>query len=97
MIGSDYELANEIILTAGNTIVKEFSDQSEATWKQLVKKYMIEDAITFPFVSMTITDNWVEFTLRYITDYKKRRTTKNQLYWKILKDIESTGNKVKFA
>lgn len=95
--GSDYELARKIILDTSKSIVGEFAENSRAAWEKIVKKYMIENAVTDPMVTLVTNDNWVEFTLRYIVDYKKRRTTKDKLYTEILKSIESTNGKVKFA
>lgn len=48
-------------------------------------------------VSLIANDNWVEFTLRYVVSYKKRRITKTELFTKILKEVESTNGKIKFA
>ena len=48
-------------------------------------------------VSLIVNDNWVEFTLRFVVDYKKRRLTKTQLFTKILTEIEGTKGEIKFA
>ncbi|MEZ4904828.1 MAG: hypothetical protein R2822_25305 [Spirosomataceae bacterium] len=48
-------------------------------------------------VSLIANDNWVEFTLRYVVSYKKRRATKTELFTQILQEIEATKGKVKFA
>ena len=44
-----------------------------------------------------MTDNWIEFNLRYIVDYKKRRFTKHLLSELIRKEIEATNGKVVLA
>ena len=48
-------------------------------------------------VSLVANDNWVEFTLRYVVDYKRRRFTKTELFTKILNTIEATNGDIKFA
>jgi hypothetical protein len=48
-------------------------------------------------VTLTANDNWVEFTLRYIVDYKSRRSTKDQLFENILNQIDNSGGLVKVA
>ena len=48
-------------------------------------------------VSLIATDNWVEFTLRYVVTYNKRRATKTELFTQILKSFEGTNGKIKFA
>lgn len=96
MFGSDYDLARNIIMEASDTIVKDYAAVSTQSWSRLVKKYMIENISTDSILFLTVTDNWVEFTLRFVTNDKKRRATKNNLFTKILKDVEATGNKDKF-
>lgn len=95
--GSDYKLAREIIKTAAEKIVGEYGRNSEKAWKEIVRQYMIEEATTKPIITITINDNWVEYTLRYTVNYKARRTTKDLLSEEILKAVEATKGKVKFA
>jgi len=71
--------------------------QSKDKWHELQNKYRLEEAETEPMVSLTANDNWVEFTLRYVVSYKKRRFTKTQLFTKILKSVEATKGEIKFA
>lgn len=95
--GSDYKLAKEIIKNSAEKVVGEFSENSEKAWNEIVKKYMIENATTKPMITMTINDNWVEYTLRYVVNYKARRITKDLLSEEILNAVEATKGKVKFA
>ncbi|MCB0293379.1 MAG: hypothetical protein KDH97_24205, partial [Calditrichaeota bacterium] len=37
------------------------------------------------------------FTLRYVVDFKKRRTIKDVLYWQIITAFDATQGKVTFA
>ena len=62
-----------------------------------VKKYLIEDAIVASTLSLRLTDNWIEFNLRYVVDYKKRRFTKNAIFIEILDEITKTNGKVELA
>ena len=45
-------------------------------------------------VALKITDDWVEFVLRYVVDYKKRRSTKDRISSRILDVIESSNGKI---
>lgn len=40
----------------------------------LLKKYLIENAQTDSMVTLIANNDWIEYTLRYMVDYKKRRT-----------------------
>ncbi|MFT5249978.1 MAG: small-conductance mechanosensitive channel [bacterium] len=95
--GSNYEMAQEIILSAGIEVAGELTVTSKEKWKSLQKKYRLEDAQTEPMISLVANDNWAEYTLRYVVDYKKRRNTKTILFSKILTQIETTDGAVKMA
>lgn len=95
--GSNYEMTKEILENTAEEIAGELTNQSREKWKSMQNKYRLEDAQTEPMVSLVANDNWVEFTLRYVVSYKKRRATKSALFTKILEQIESTNGKIKFA
>jgi small-conductance mechanosensitive channel len=94
---SDYRLAREILEKIIHTVIEEYSTYAKRAWKDIVKKYMIEEAMIDPVVTLVCTDNWIEFTVRYIADYKLRRATKNRLFGLILDEFEKTGGRVKIA
>jgi hypothetical protein len=95
--GSDYELVRRTLLDVAEEIVGDYTASAEDNWRRVVRKYLIEDAPLQPSVSMTANDNWVQFTLRYITDYKKRRTTKDVLFSRILARAAQTPERIVFA
>ena len=95
--GSNYDLAREILEQVGKEVAGDLTDKSTEKWTGLQTKYRLEDAQTAPMVSLIANDNWVEFTLRYIVNYKKRRFTKTLLFTQILKKVEATNGQVKFG
>lgn len=95
--GSNYDLAREIILKVGIEVAGDLSVTSKEKWKSLQFKYRLEDAQTEPMISLIANDNWAEYTLRYVVDYKRRRITKTALFSKILTQIEATNGQVKMA
>jgi len=95
--GSNYEKANAIFMNIGKEVAGDISDRSREKWVSLQQQYRLEEAQTEPMVSLIANDNWVEFTLRYVVSYKKRRVTKTKLFTKILNEIEATNGEIKFA
>lgn len=95
--GSDIELTKSIIIKIATKILAEFTINSKKQWKEVVSKYYIEDANVDPTLAMTLTDNWIQFNIRYIVNYKKRRLTKHALNDEIRKEIEKTNGKVILA
>jgi small-conductance mechanosensitive channel len=94
--GSDLVLAREITTTAKEELA-DFAQSAKAAWQELVRKFMIENAVVDPMVTMTANDNWVEFTLRYVVDFKHRRSTKDTLFSQILSRIDATEGRVGMA
>lgn len=95
--GSDVELAKSIVIGVATESLSEYVLESIADWKKVVDKYYIEDAKVEPTLAITLNDNWIEFNLRYIVDYKKRRITKHILNELIGKRIQETNGKVMLA
>lgn len=95
--GSDTKLAKTIIIKIASETLSEYVSKSVSEWNQVVNKYYIENAQVNPTLAITMTDNWIQFNLRYIVDYKKRRDTKHILNERIGKEIEKTGGKVQLA
>ncbi|CAM1335253.1 mechanosensitive ion channel family protein [Tenacibaculum aestuariivivum] len=95
--GSDIELAKVIIVKIASETLSEYVSTSMSEWNKVVNKYYIENAQVEPTLAITMTDNWVQFNLRYIVDYKKRRYTKHILNELIGKEILKTDGKVQLA
>ena len=95
--GSDMELAKSIVIKIASDILSEYTSNSKAQWKRVVNKYYIEDAVVEPSLAITLTDNWIQFNLRYIVDYKKRRSTRHLLHDRIHDEVEKTNGKVILA
>ncbi len=95
--GSDHNLAREIMLTAAHEVVGDYVAYAQKYWEEMTRKYAVENAIVEPMVFLIANDNWLEFTLRYVVEYGKRRTKKDLLYTRILDLISKTEGKVSMA
>lgn len=95
--GSDIELAKSIVIKIASETLSNFTKNSKSQWKEVVAKYYIEDAEVNPTLAITLTDNWVKFNLRYIVDYKKRRSIKHILNEKLAKAFKETNGKILLA
>ncbi|WP_165748522.1 mechanosensitive ion channel family protein [Cellulophaga sp. Z1A5H] len=94
---SDLDLTKKIIQNQASIFLTEYTQNSIKKWKEMVAHYYIEDSKLAPTIAINLTDNWVAVNLRYITDYKCRRATKNELFEAIQKEIKATNGKVNFA
>ena len=95
--GSDSALARRILGDILEEVVGEYAAYASASWVQIVKKYKIDDAKVEPAVTLTANENWMEFTLRYVVDYKERRDRKNRIFTRILEEFKKFEGSVGIA
>ncbi len=95
--GSDYKLTKIILENSAEKVVGNYTKKAHMEWEKMMKKYILENQSTSSIVTLETTDNWVEFTLRYVVDYKKRREIKNKLFIDILTSIDQTKGAIEFA
>jgi small-conductance mechanosensitive channel len=95
--GSNYTLAREEFQRVLDDITSELARQLKADWRSMTDKYMLENARLEPAVSLTMKENWVEFALRYVVDYKLRRSTKDQICVALLAVIEGSKGDIKLG
>ncbi len=95
--GSDIRLAREILERVAGELLSGFAGDAKSAWASLVNRYMVEDARIDPMVTLIANDNWLEFTVRYVVDYKRRRASKDRLFTRILEELERTGGRVSLA
>lgn len=62
-----------------------------------MQNYRLEDANIDPQVTLAVTDNWIDFTARYVVDYRKRRWTKDRLFTRMLEEIDKSANRIRLA
>lgn len=95
--GSDVKEVKAIFSDIAESIVGEYSKNANTAWIELVNKYMVENAQIKPLITVTFNENWINFTIRYVVDYKSRRGTKDQLFSKILEASKNSPDKIKIA
>lgn len=95
--GSDHRLAREILERVVKEVGGDLASRVRARWQEIVRTYRIEDARLEPSVSLAANDNWLEFTVRYVVDYKARRSTKDALFTRVMDEFDASGGKVAIA
>lgn len=71
--------------------------EAERQMAAIMEKYYFSKRAVEPIVYMTLTDNWIELSVRYITDVRQRRGVRSKLNELFLKEIEAMGDKARIA
>jgi small-conductance mechanosensitive channel len=95
--GSNWEYARTILNQVVEEICKDYAIQSAEAWRQAVNRYRLEEARIEPMITLAATDNWIEFTIRYIVDYRKRRLVRDRLFTRILEEVDKSKNRIRLA
>ncbi len=95
--GSDWKLARQMLRGLVNEVLVDYSTQVKSDWLTMVQRYRLEDANVEPMITLRATDNWIEFTVRYVVDYRKRRWMKDHLFTRILEEVDKSDNKIRIA
>jgi len=69
-------------------VLFDYTKKVEDSWKAMVHRYRLEDADVKPMITLRATDNWIEFTVRYVVDYRKRRWMQDHLFTRILEEVD---------
>jgi len=95
--GSDWQAARALLERVAIEVVGEYTELAKTHWKVVTRSYLVEDARVDPMVTMVANDNWIEFTIRYVVDFKLRRRTKDRLFTRILEEIDRTESRIGIA
>lgn len=95
--GSDHHLAREILLKAADAVLGTTVEEVKHEWDTMRRKYPLEHASVEPRVFLIANDNWMQITLRYPVDAKRRRTVHDELFMTILDLIAETEGRVMLA
>ena len=95
--GSDLGEARRLLESIAGEELATAAAAARTTWSKMVDKYAIEDARVDPLITLQANDNWVEFTLRFVVDHKRRRAIKDILWTRILAAIDASEGAVEMA
>ena len=95
--GSDWEYTRNNLEAIVNEVCRDYAVESREAWERAVNKYRLEPARIEPMITLAANDNWIEFTARYIVDYRKRRFVKDRLFTRILEEVDKSNNKIRLA
>lgn len=95
--GSDWVYTSTVVQSTLDEVCGDFARQSMASWAKACKRYALEDARIKPLVTLVANDNWIQFTARYIVDYRQRRSTRDAIFRRFLTAVDQSGDKIRLA
>lgn len=84
---SNLEAATQILTEVGAQYTREFMQTAEADLERMRRSFLIPAFDLKPHVFLRVTSNWLELSLRYVTDPKKRRQATNFIFQEVFKRL----------
>lgn len=95
--GCDHHWVRQTLNQIANQVTSEYASEAQKAWNVVAKQYVVREISLAPQVTLVATDNWIEFTLRYVVDYRYRRTAKDTLFSAILDRVRDSEGKMAIA
>ena len=95
--GSDWKQAREMLRGLVNEVLVGYAEEVKESWRRVARQYRVEEANVEPMITLRATDNWIEFTVRYVVNYRKRRWMKDHLFTRILEEVDKSDNHIQLA
>ena len=89
---SNVQAAREILLKAGETYSEEFLQGAEADLEEMKGYFLVPTFELKPQVYIQVTSNWVQLTMRYVVDPKKRRQASSFIFTEVLTEVRGRGD-----
>jgi len=86
---SNWRRAGEIMLEHGQEYSSDFQADAQAELGEMVKTYLVHETPVEPMLYIVMTDNWIEMTLRYVVEARRRREVGGQLHRELLQHFEA--------
>lgn len=86
---SDWSRAAELMLTQGQEYTQTLQADANARLGKMMERYPLQQTQVEPTIYMTMTDNWIEITLRYVVRAQERRAVKGELHRELLQDFRA--------
>jgi small-conductance mechanosensitive channel len=95
--GCDHKLARRELERVAESVVGSYSREAAESWTRFSKKFLLPETVTDPAVTVVANDNWMEYTLRYVVNYKNRRKTRDELYEAVLDSFARSEGRLEIA
>jgi small-conductance mechanosensitive channel len=94
---ADRERAEQILLSAATHFTADIQQDGREAMKEMTRRFAVQAMSVEPRVFYRLTDNWLELSLRFLTEAHGVRDIKDAMSRRILSDLDAAGNSVASA
>ena len=86
--GDDWQKARAIIKEVVDAETEQYQQNAKNYLELIREKYYIQERDTEPSIFMNLTDNWINFTVRYVCPVYERRIVAHTISQRLMETIE---------
>ncbi|MGB2581857.1 MAG: mechanosensitive ion channel domain-containing protein [Thermoplasmata archaeon] len=94
---SDWKYAIERFSKVVETETAELTKHAEKDLANIMARYYLPKRGVEPSVFVTLTDNWINLSVRYISLVRERRPLRDRIFRLILEEINGSGGRIRIA
>ena len=87
---SDWKAARTLIIDVISQETRTFEELAKKEISHMEQKYFLSKGSLTAEAFISLTDNWIDLTARYVTPVRQRRMIRNRISQKILEDFEKS-------
>ncbi len=85
---SNLQQASKILTDVGGEYTREFLQGAQEQLEEMRRYFVVPSIELNPVVYVKVTSNWLELTMRYIVDPKKRRPASSFIYTEVFQRVQ---------
>jgi small-conductance mechanosensitive channel len=94
---SDCRLGREMLLRVAKKAIGEYLLEAQTSWKAISDDYRSANPPLEPTVALVVNAGSLEFTVSYVVDYTKRTAMQDELFTKIVEEIENSKGRLQWV
>ncbi|HIH01392.1 TPA: mechanosensitive ion channel [Thermoplasmata archaeon] len=94
---SDWKYAIEKFSSVIESETLELTKHAEKDLANIMARYYLPKREAEPAIYLTLTDNWINLSVRYIALVRERRALRDRVYRHLLAEVNASGGRVKIA
>ena len=94
---SDWKLAIERFSAVIEDEAAELTKHAEKDMKNIMAKYYLPKRGVEPAIFVTLTDNWINLSIRYIALVRERRILRDRIYRRLMEVVDGSDGRIEVA
>jgi small-conductance mechanosensitive channel len=94
---SDWKYAIERFSAVIEAETSELTKHAEKDLANIMTRYYLPKRGVEPAIFLTLTDNWINLSVRYIALVRERRPLRDRIYRHMLEEVNASGGRVRIA